>query len=343
MGSETAFTTDKPGLGFAVVLVHIPANRACPGRVHGVDNNDRDTCDLRFVGDKRAELKTCPIRMSRLLRLGNRGFRDTAQIFESDASGSAFGQSDETFGDNMIRVGLEPGLTAGSLFHPALSRWSPFLLKPGSVRGIFQPEPLDESPGIEIPVRIHGEVLDAEIDAKITGVLDLNLFGDFNGNKQKRVLFPKKNLCGVGSVLESHGLGWRHGDIEQLPAINCPDGSLAPDPGKGPDVQIDRSVGFEPGLLFSLGFIAGVDLGDGSNDGLGRKLREKTSGLVIDEAVELELVEGLGGESPPRDPIAGTVHFANRGDQFGFGTDKFDSFSEDHSHEYKYINRQGEL
>ena len=343
MGSETALMAHESGLGFAVVFVHIPADRACPGSVHRVDEHDWDPCDLRFVGDKCAELKTRPIRMSRPLCLGNRGFRDTAQIFESNASGSAFGQCDETLGDDVIGVGLEPGLSALNLFHPALGGSGVPFLKPGPMRGIFEPELVDGvTTRVEIPIRIHGEVLHAEIDAEIAGVFDLNLFWYLHRHQQKRVLFPEENLGGIGLVLESDGLVWGHGHIEKLSAIDCPDRCPVLDPRKRPDIETDRPVGPELRLRFSLGLVNGVDLGDGTDNGLGRELGKKLPGLVVNEAMEPELVESLGGEGSARDPIAGTVHFANRWDQIGFGTDKFNPLGEYHSYEYKHINRQGD-
>ena len=340
MGCKTALMAHEPGLGFPVVLVYIPTGRTCSGSVHGGDEHDGNTGKLRFVGDKCAELKTCPIRMSRFLCLGNRGFRDAAQIFESNTSQSAFGQRDETLGNNVVGVGLEPGLTTLDQFHPTLGRWGAFFLKSSPVRGILEPELLDGiATRVEIPVRIDGEIIYAKIDAEIACVFDLGFLCSLDGDKQKRVPFPEENLGGIGLVLEPDCLLRGHRHIEKLSAVDGPDRSLALAPGEKVVVQSDRTVWFELAILFFLGLITSMDLGNGLNDGAGSKPWKEPPGLVVDEMMELVFVERPGDKSFFRDPIAKFINCPDRLDQIGLWTKQFNFLSQDHTI-YGNINRQ---
>ena len=316
--------TKEFGLALAVALFAVAALSACTAGVARVHEYDWEPRKLRLVLDKVPELREGPTTMPCSLFASNRClFTDTLQIFKGDPASSAFRILNERFGDGMIGVTPEPLLPLADTLHGAagvptgtafvFSSHLPTKRAPGPKMTL--PDGLDFGTGVYVPVRIRGEMGDAEIHPEKVGDFDRCAFRHIDGGEQVELAVSVDQIHLTPEPIKPLTLVLAENVGHNLAAFECPNrDTRKPFPRQDPFVVSDRSIGLEYWTLF---LVAPEDF-----DGLGNGPDGHLSGEFVFPA-DLKVAPAMDGrlakyarlETNSRSMARGGVERFHRGKQ----------------------------
>lgn len=127
-----ALLTDKSGLTLAIGFGTVSAHMARSRRIARVDRVQRDSCKSGLIGEERTELSKGPGSMAIALRTSNRAIGacpNVPEFFNRYPLMVLFGFVHNPFGDDMIRILVEPRLFARELFEMAFRTLGATLLQ----------------------------------------------------------------------------------------------------------------------------------------------------------------------------------------------------------------------
>lgn len=182
----TARDAEEGGLIGSVLLIDVSTLSALPGRVAGIDEDQRDASTFRLVSNERTKLAESPVAQSRaLIATGRYPAADALEAFKSDPASGAFSVQHDSLGNHVIGVFLEPRLFAGQF--PEFSFGTLGAEPLQTIPAALLPSPLllDHISGIAGPVAVSSERDDAEVDAQ--PVLSFKLVGlrDIAGRREE--------------------------------------------------------------------------------------------------------------------------------------------------------------
>jgi len=153
-------------------------------------------------------------------------------------------------------------------------------------------QPIEVSTGIEVAVRVSGDVPDTQIDSQEVGDIGGCGFLPITGDKQVELAVDKAEVTLPSLALEKLPLAWATDERHPHPPVHCPDADLALRhvPGEDAAVVADSAVGLE-GVLGVLVELIGVGyLGDKPHHNL-RREGEAVSDFPVRELVKRELAK----------------------------------------------------
>jgi len=191
MAGEPTMQTTKLTLVLAVAFVAMAAARTSFACVRGVDGNNRHTCKSRLVLDEAAELKECPSGMSSSSSPPNRYSRSNVlEVFKRNTPRCAFSDGNELFTDDVVHVSAESRFTPTDALHNAFTGTGAFLLEFPASLSEPSPDFLNLFAAIDFSVAIHGEIDDAQINAKEVVNFDGRGLLKFDGAVQEELAIP---------------------------------------------------------------------------------------------------------------------------------------------------------
>jgi hypothetical protein len=114
--SEATRYADERSLGFAVLFRAVAALRAGARGISGVNEVDRHTTQLSFVGDKRPKLRECPrVECCALQPSSLHPRANVPEIFQRNRPLRAFGLRNNPFGQTVVDVFGKAALLTGQL------------------------------------------------------------------------------------------------------------------------------------------------------------------------------------------------------------------------------------
>ena len=241
----------------------------------GIYRNDRNTDALGFVLNKGPQLIERPFAELFSLLSSNR-FPKALEIFDPDGSFGVFGNRNDSFTDNVVRVPLEPGFSPGEFFEMPLGRFAASFLKGGFDPGHANADNIDRSAGEVLSVGSRGDVLDSHIDAEKTlglsrrrsigrqlDVKKENAIFSLHENRRGRMLSKEGILLSDSEFALDSLAGMEQGQAE----------SPVPFPeGKNASVVINAHRG-KDGMRFGWNLERRAYPGDGSNGQIGRQAK----------------------------------------------------------------------
>lgn len=299
--------------------------------VPGIDIENGDTRQFSFVLDKTTELEEGPRMQSCPLTAPNPyPLADPLEVFKSDSPVGALSSGNYALGDAVVYVTGETLLFATTKLQEALGRLSALPLEFLVKSAVATPKAVDLGAAVENTVRVSGDILDSEVDAKHA----FNIFGRRLLNLAIR--HEVKSPLNIGKVgftlpgLEQASLVVPTDKRNRLTPCKGPDGHgfLVETPAKNP-VVVGDGAGWLEGALVLLVELVGVgNFGDTTNNHLCRKTRGSPH-FVIAGTVERPLPERLMLPSPCTNLVADSISFGKciaqclsllrRRSQFNFG------------------------
>lgn len=332
MYRDTTLLTDKLGLSLAVGLGSMPAAATGATGIPGIYERDRNTGELRFVGDKPSEFIEGPLAEPFPLLFSNR-CPEALEIFKDDASPGVFGNVNDSLGDGVVGRAFESSLPAGEFLEMPLGRCRAFLLESFLESVNTNTDILNSGTRETLPIRGHSQIHDAEVNSKGAlrfkgcSIWDL----DTQAKKEGTLDVEKVRLSPDSSLVELR-IGAEE-DRELKSPVEAQDGHSI-ESFKGQDALVidDGRVRPEHVEPFFLRPVRLGHLADGSNSQLGGKTVGR-SDMGIAEMVEPDLSELLLRERNPGDVVAGFVeHFdgLHQGSLLFCGRKEFDFHRELH-------------
>lgn len=170
IGIRVADVSARQTAQYRLVAPILPREVATTGTLAGgiarIDKNNRNSGQLRFVGDKRPELVERPtVENDSLLSPNRYAVTNVAQIFELDSAAAALGSSNDLLRNAMVQVAGKPGFLARKFLQPALGRPCSFPLQSRPQAPMAQADRLDVAARVPPSVRIGGDIGDSEARA----------------------------------------------------------------------------------------------------------------------------------------------------------------------------------
>ncbi len=300
----------------AVGLLAMSAIGACATAVSWVHEYHGDPGELRFVLDEGSELREAPTAMPRSLFAPNRcPFTDAGEILQGDSASGVFCEINELFADAVVLVATKTGLSSTQPPKNLFRATSALLLEPGTAFNVPLADGFDCGPGVNIPVRICGQVHNAEVDTDKVGGFNRRVLGELGDGKQEELALPIFEIHLTLQAAEAFGLVLAEDVGQSLPTFQGPDGDVVKSlPRQDLPVISDDAVRLE---YRALPFLASEDL-DGLADRPDSHLcREPISftQLVITSMMDGRLAEYTRLETHTSSMGSGGVESLHRGEQ----------------------------
>lgn len=165
LASERARYATKAVPGGAVALVNTTAFGTGSGGISGVNEEHRNSSELRLVLDKRAELAKAPGVQRPSLRLPSRYPRSyPLEILKGDAALRVLSLTNNAFGDHVVDVLGHPPFLLLALLEKFVGCFRLTGLEPRPDSSIAMPQAFELRAGVDLTVGISGDVLYAEIN-----------------------------------------------------------------------------------------------------------------------------------------------------------------------------------
>lgn len=307
VGRVPTALADKAILALAVCFFAMPALGTGSARVPRVDHLYHDSGDLCFVSDELAELVEGPgTEVGPLLASNRYPVADAIEIFKSDAAPGAFREGNEPFGYYMVEVAGVSLLTTGKALCSPFGRACSLGRQSRPLPPAALPEPSQVPALVHRAVRVHGDVLDTQINAQEPvwsdrlwlGYLDVLEQVELSfGVRQSRLCAPR--LQPLQRLRDC--LVWDAEPTGQRPDRDC--GVFLP----RQDTTVERHRPANPERAERLAQLVAVrDLCDHPHRQLCRQA-ERGSRFAIDRMMECIPMKTLGRERDPANVVGGEV------------------------------------
>lgn len=155
-------------LALPVGLFAVPTGRTHPRRVAGVDRNNGNTNDHRFVFDESAQLAERPNGkpIPCITTTSRDPFANTSEVFQGNSATGAFGGFDDAFRDDMILVSAESRFLTRQPLQFLLRPLRASTLQPSTLQFVFLPSQFDLLSAMSRSVTICRDIYDAKIDTQ---------------------------------------------------------------------------------------------------------------------------------------------------------------------------------
>ena len=288
-------------------------NWAFLGRIGRVDVDHWNSSDRRLVLDELPELIESPAMLFASLSLRNRHpLPDTLKIFEGDHRRGVFGFRNHFFGDAVVHVTSEPGLSTREFLEMTFGAIGPTALKIGLEVIYLGSNVLDTVTGELFAGRINGNVLDPEIDADNTNRFDLGRLGNFNDDVEIE-LPPFENEVGLSSDPIEPGFVVLADDNRDLyPAFESQErNEIETFPGHESLIVDDRSVRIEGRFDRFVSLVGFAGLRDSSDRHLSGEVKLFPN-RIINDLLQLDLIGGTKLKGFVSHEVAGGVKLMHR-------------------------------
>ncbi len=263
------------------------------GSVSGIDKENRNSGELRFVLDKAPKLRERPTMQRAPLAASSRNpLANALQVFEGNATIRVLRLAHDALGDCMVYMSSHPFFFLASLLQKALGCSALFRLKPIAHAGVTMTQTSKLSTAIDLPVRVSRDVLDAEVNPNPTLGCAGPWLLDLYRSEQVPLAFPIYKV-GLASTEAQHTpSSFVANEPDALTAAHGPDGDLRVVVTEDAVVVGYRAERLESALPRLVELVRIGDLRDGSYYHLCRQTKAVLD-VVVDEFVELVLAETL--------------------------------------------------
>lgn len=163
----SAGQTQELGLGFAVPLGDVTADRTFPAGVARINRHDGNSGALGLVLQEPAELAEAPVVQSfALLFVGPYPAADVRQIFERNPHAVAFGSRNDALGNAVVLMRLEPPLFAAHAAQSALGSLRVNALKDGPAFSVALAVGFYLGAAVLVAKAVRGDADDAKVYTK---------------------------------------------------------------------------------------------------------------------------------------------------------------------------------
>lgn len=236
-----------------------------------------------------------PRMLDATLSLANRDpFADALEIFEGDAATGVFGLRNQLFGYDVVHVAGKPGFFSAALLQEPLDGLGAFCLKSCSQFSVAFPQAIRFASRIGVPVRVGGDVDDAQVDTQEIGSDTGRRIFDVAGLVQIEgtIVINQVGLSLPG--LEQHHLPLTGKEGNALSASDCPDrdGLVRQAPGQDALVIGNGTQRFESTPSSTIELVGISHLGEHPHNNL-RRESEPFAQLVVECSMQVELAERL--------------------------------------------------
>jgi len=267
---------------------------------------------LRLVLDKLSQLIERPGVVLPPLATANCGpISNTDQVFQSDTAIGVFSLCNNTLTDNVVDVGRKTGFFTGTLLEKARGSLRPLRLKFAPEFSVAFSETIDLIPGVGLPVRVGGDIHNAQVNAKELRRVIGGRFLDLAHLVKVEIAVAINKVGFPTAVLKKLSLLTSGSKSNLQPAITCPDGYLGRLPGEDALIvgNAPMPVKFPRGLPVELVGIG--NLSQYPNHYLSRESKP-TSDVIVEKVVEIILAEGLCLPSMATDIVGSIIHSLQR-------------------------------
>jgi len=288
-----------------VPLLDMPTDRTLPTRVPRIDFDHGDTGEDCLVGNKATELKESPVRHPvSLAATGLGSATDTPEVLKSDSMSGAFRSSDDVLGDDVVCIGLEPGLLPGDLPQFSFGRLRTLALQVLTTVAIFAAILFYSSSAVALPSAVDREIDNPEIDTQELLNIDLVGLFDIAGATEIENSVDEQEVYLTLTVFEELPLVLAANKIDLHPTVQCPYGqAVVTEQSEDPIIIGLGRVLFERTAFPTEYLIRIRDFCDAANCHLCRQ-PELSTDLVVYKFMKVILSERLGIPSLGRYPIA---------------------------------------
>jgi hypothetical protein len=309
--SESTGHATESGLVSPVFFGDMSTTWTRPGGIPRIYKDYRYSSTAGLILDLVQQAGETPRAMRRPLVAANRYPSPNAlEVLKSDYSTSALRLGNDSLGDAMVNVFGEPPFLASQLLEEPLRRLGSFLLEFSPEASIAMANSVDVGMGrgVDLAVRIDGDVLDAEIDAKeLPEVLRLGFFY-LAGGEEVEVSITVDQVTFTNLGLEKFPVPVAADEGNRLPASYRPDGNVNSSPVLEPPSKDAGVVGkcavrLKHALLVLVYLVGVSNFSEGSNNDLSRQI-ELSSDLMVEGFVESVLSKGLMFPRPLANGIA---------------------------------------
>ena len=300
--SETALTTQEPGLTRTIGRLCVPIRGTASARIPGIYEEDGHSSHLGLVDQEGLKTAERPgVEGGPLAAMSPDPRTDVLQIFEHDPSLCAFAVDRDPLADRVIDPGAEPPLLSAAAFQKAPCALCPLLLKALPEATVAATQSIYLGSSVLSTVTRNGDLGNAEIDSEPIDRASLRKLGVIDGGVQIPFAIPEHEVALSLSSGEQLTLTSSTDEWNCLTAIECPDGDRF---GLIPQNSIIVGYGakpFESTLDSSAGLVAVGHLRDQPHNHL-RAETSRCSCLSIDQPMQTELLERLMGPRLSTDP-----------------------------------------
>ncbi len=289
------------------------ATRALLARVGGIDCDNGNSGQPRFVLNKAAKLAETPrVQTAALALFGPNATADVGQIFDRNPQSLAFSPRNKFLADTVVHVFAKIGFLLGQLAKPTFGRLGSPALQSGLALGDLGAKRLDRGASVAVTLTVECDVDDAEIDTQYAFDVD-----------QCRV----RHVADAGDIplaLDQHQVDFALAERQQLALSFAADVGHALAAGQRPDRDVIVTLEAKNSIIERLrrvaakrhrlrrpavGFVGDVgvgDLGDAANGHLCRYAEPFTRRMVR-RLVQVELPNSASRKTNFGHPIAGFI------------------------------------
>lgn len=297
----------------AIGLLTVPTGGTGAARVPGINEDHRDTGRLRFVGDKGPQLPERPGRKRRSLWLSRPyPLANVRQVLQRYRALRAFSSGDDLFANLVVLMALKARLFAAALPQPPPGRLGALALQPGAGAAVPAAGAEDQGAGVLVPVRVGGNIDDAQVHAEHVIGIEWRLFGGVHRHRQKPLSVAEDQVGLPSAAVQPRCLVGAEANRDNDPPGKRQEGNAVGTlPRHEPLVVRERAVGPELGPLRLVSLERFTHFADRANRHLGRQAK-RIAGRVVSLVLQLVFVRRAEPEGHARQVVAGGVERLQR-------------------------------
>ncbi len=295
MGSVPTGCAEELGLGLPVLFGAMPTRWTGPTRIPRINEMDRNTVQLRFVGYKLLQLPEGPTMQCCALWLPSPDPRaNMRQVFQRYLPLRAFCQQHKLFGDLMIDRRCKAPFFAAQLFELALRGFRAFGLELGSQTTAAMAHTQHGFAAIDVPVAIGGNGLHTKINAQRAVHIQRRGFFHVADRQQVKLTVDVGKVGFAFAGMQAFHLPASGHKRNGLSAVDRPDrhGQFVQVPRQNPLIVGNTAVRPEYALDLAIQFVRVGHLAQAAYRQLCRQPKRFAARLVT-QLVQIELPEGL--------------------------------------------------
>lgn len=292
--SEATTGTHKGISCRAIGLVNMSTNGTRLRRVMWIHEDDQHAHELALVLDEEAKLVESPRMLAAALSLANRyPVADAREVFEGDSASGVLGFRDQLLADDVVHITSKSGFLPAALLEKTLGGLRSDTLETPSQGCVPLPQPVQMLAGVSRAVGVGSDVYDAEINTEKIVRSDSNRFCDYIDDCEVEFTTTAyegstTSTCSAFRTVASDG--------DNLAFVESQDADKIALPRQDTLVVRDSTVRAERRLSYLVSFVCFGNLGNCTGSQLCRK-SETTSDIIVDEALQGELVGNAGSKS----------------------------------------------
>lgn len=189
---------------FSIGLLAVAAITTSATAVAGIERENNNSIQPRFVLNKSAKLKEGPAVMSSSLFTPNRYLSaDAGEILQHNTATSVFGELNKRLGNTVVGVTVKIGLVPAQPTQNLLGSSSASTLKSSAGLGMALTNDFYCLSRVNIPIRVSGQVYDTKIDAKKVFHVNGRTFGHIDSRHQVELSLPGDEVNLTFDAIES--------------------------------------------------------------------------------------------------------------------------------------------